>query len=66
MVKEELDELDEVDEVGKEEGDGDGARVGVGDGVEVDKVNTQTLLQSLHMPEVSFAFTLQYQVPEVS
>lgn len=47
-------------------GDGDVDVVvgsGVGEGVEKVKINDQTLLHSLHVPDASFAFILQYQVP---
>ena len=50
------------DGMGTEVGVGDD---GVGDGVGVASENTkdQTLLQLLHVPDISFAFTLQYQAP---
>lgn len=50
-----------------EDGVGDGVEIGVwvgiGVGVDVVSVKDQTALQSLHVPDASFAFILQYQVP---
>lgn len=56
------------DVLGKE-GDGDGVGVGIRVdvgvvvGVEVIRLKDQVLLHSLQVPFVSFALTLQYQVP---
>ncbi len=40
--------------------------VGVGAGVDVVSVKDQTVLQLLHISDVSLAFTLQYHFPSVS
>lgn len=50
---------------GVEDGDWLGGTDGVGEdeGIEVAKINDQVALQSLHVPDISFAFILQNQVP---
>ncbi len=40
-----------------------GVGAGVGVGVESESMNDHALLQSLHTPDMSLAFTLQFQVP---